>query len=110
MRGNTVFGNSSIGAVRGPDQRNFDISLIKHIRLRSSRENPNLEFRAEFFNAFNTPQFSDPDTSAGTVGPNPLAGAPGQPNVILSTSPTFGKILSTSVNPRIIQLALKLVF
>jgi hypothetical protein len=51
-----------------------------------------LQFRAEFFNMFNHPQFNIP------VGLN--FGAPGN----------FGQITSTSVNPRLIQLALKYVF
>jgi len=44
-----------------------------------------LQFRAEFFNVFNHPQFADPDNNF--------------------SSPTFGVISSTSVNPRVGQLA-----
>jgi hypothetical protein len=86
----TAFGNSGVGIVRGPDQRNFDLALIKTTLL-PWREGLNLQFRAEFFNAFNTPQFSNPD-------------------VAVSDGPAFGQISSTSVNPRIIQLALKVNF
>jgi hypothetical protein len=86
----TAFGNSGVGIVRGPDQRNFDLALMKTTPLRW-REGLNLEFRAEFFNAFNTPQFSNPD-------------------VTVSDGPAFGQISTTSVNPRIIQLALKVNF
>jgi hypothetical protein len=50
-----AFGNSLNGIVSGPDQRNFDISIIKKTPL---TETKNVEFRAEFFNAFNTPSFS----------------------------------------------------
>lgn len=85
----TAFGDSGVGIVRGPDQNNFDLALMKSTNL--GREGMNLEFRAEFFNAFNTPQFSNPDTA-------------------VSDGPTFGQISSTAVNPRIIQLALKLNF
>jgi hypothetical protein len=49
-------------------------------------ENGNIEFRTELFNAFNTPQFAPPNTNVST--------------------PTFGVISATSVNPRIIQFAL----
>jgi hypothetical protein len=86
----TAFGNSGVGLVRGPDQRNFDLSVIKRTPL-GWREGMNLEFRAEFFNAFNTSQFSNPDTA-------------------VSDGPAFGKISTTSVNPRIIQLALRVNF
>jgi hypothetical protein len=86
----TDFGNSGVGIIRGPDQRNFDIALIKRTATRWPTESANLEFRTEFFNAFNTAQFSDPDTTV--------------------TNTTFGRITSTSVGPRIIQFSLKLNF
>jgi hypothetical protein len=86
----TAFGNSGVGIAFGPDQRNFDIAVIKRTSLNRLRENANLEFRTEFFNAFNTPQFANPNTNV--------------------SSAAFGVISSTSVNPRIIQFALKLNF
>jgi hypothetical protein len=98
------FGNSGNGIVSGPDQRNFDIAIIKKTPLEKS-EVRYIEFRAEFFNAFNTPSFSNPVTSAGTIAPNPTTFAP-----TLLPNPTFGQVQSTSVNPRIIQLALKFFF
>jgi hypothetical protein len=91
----TAFGDSGTGIISGPDQRNFDIAIIKRIPL---KERFNLEFRTEFYNAFNTSQFANPDTNLGTIE---LGVAP---------NPSFGRIRSTSVNPRIIQFALKLNF
>jgi Carboxypeptidase regulatory-like domain/TonB dependent receptor len=85
----TAFGNAGAGIVPGPGQVNFDFALLKRTPLGSS-ESKNLEFRAEFFNLFNHPQFADPAT--------------------LSSSPNFGVINSTIVSPRVIQLALKLNF
>jgi hypothetical protein len=86
----TDFGNSGVGIIRGPDQRNFDIALVKRFDTRWPTESAKLEFRTEFFNAFNTPQFADPDTTV--------------------TNTTFGRITATSVGPRIIQFSLKLNF
>jgi hypothetical protein len=86
----TAFGDSATGIVNGPDQANLDLSLTKIIPLRWPREGSSLQFRAEFFNVFNNPQFADPDNNF--------------------SSPTFGVISSTSVNPRVGQLALKLTF
>jgi hypothetical protein len=86
----TDFGNSGVGIIRGPDQRNFDIALVKRTVTGWPTESANIEFRTEFFNAFNTPQFADPDTSV--------------------TNTTFGRITATSVGPRIIQFSLKLNF
>jgi len=98
----TGFGNSGNGIVSGPDQRDFDIAVTKRIRLH--RENQALEFRAEFFNAFNTPSFANPALNIGDVVPDPVTGA------ALQQDPTFGHITATSVAPRILQFALKLFF
>lgn len=100
----TGFGDSGNGIISGPDQRNFDISLIKKTPM---TERTSLEFRAEFFNAFNTPSFGfyNPEMNVGTVAPDPATGKPSfQPN------PTGGELTSTTVAPRVIQFALKLYF
>jgi hypothetical protein len=101
----TGFGDSGNGIVNGPDQRNFDISIIKKVALTESKS---VEFRTEFFNAFNTPSFAaGPLTlNVGTVTPNPAS--PTTP--LFSPNPTGGQITSTSVAPRVLQFALKLYF
>jgi hypothetical protein len=86
----TVYGNLGRGAFRGPHQANFDIALIKTTKVGGLNEGASLQFRTEFFNAFNHPQFGNPGTIVG--------------------SPSFGKIGSTSVAPRLIQFGLKYVF
>ena len=100
----TGFGNGGNGTVNGPDQRNFDISIIKKIPVTESKS---VEFRAEFFNAFNTPSFAaGPLTfNVGTATVNPTTGTP-----ILAPNPTGAQITSTSVAPRVLQFALKLYF
>lgn len=86
----TTFGNSGVGIVRGPGQKNVDFSVIKRFPMTAFGERMHLEFRSEFFNVFNHPNFGNPTTS--------------------ESSPSFGRILTTSVNPRVIQFALKLGF
>jgi hypothetical protein len=86
----TGFGNSATGLVDGPPQANMDLAVSKRLPLNLHHERCEIQFRAEFFNALNHPQFANPD-----------------PNF---TSPTFGVISSTSVNPRVGQLALRLQF
>ncbi|MGB9472209.1 MAG: TonB-dependent receptor [Candidatus Acidiferrum sp.] len=86
----TAFGNSGTGIVDGPGQANLDLSLSKTVIVNWPIEKSSIQFRAEFFNALNHPQFANPDTNF--------------------SSPTFGVISSTAVNPRVIQLALKLAF
>ena len=87
--GGTGFGNTRPGLLRGPAQHNVDLSLRKTTAL---TEHMALEFRAEFFNAFNSTQFSNPDTTFS------------------DGVPAFGNITATSVAPRVGQLALKLNF
>ena len=82
----TGFGNSGVGIVLGPGQFNWDIALIKQTKL---TEGQSLVFRTEFYNAFNHPQFANPNTAKG---------------------PNLGSITGTSVNPRLIQFALKYIF
>lgn len=82
-----TFGN--VGQVE-PDLRadgvnNFDFTLAKNFYI---QERFRLQFRAEFFNAFNTPQFAQPVDSV--------------------TNPSFGRVTSQANAPREIQFALKL--
>jgi hypothetical protein len=86
----TAFGNSATGIVNGPDQANFDLSLVKAVPLRLGNVEGNLQIRSELFNVFNHTQFADPDNNF--------------------SSATFGVISATSVNPRVGQLAVKLNF
>jgi hypothetical protein len=74
--------------MRGPGQKNIDFALIRSFTF---KERNILQFRSEFFNATNTPQFGHPVNDRG-------AGA------------AFGLITSTVANPRIIQFALKYQF
>jgi Carboxypeptidase regulatory-like domain len=81
-----AFGNAGVGIVRGPGISNFDFSLSKNINFDESRF---IQFRTEFFNAFNHTNFNQPD--------------------IRADASTFGRILSAS-SARIIQFRLKAVF
>ena len=80
------FGNAGMGTVLSPGLSNFNASLYKDFRL---HERFTLQFRSEFFNLFNHPNFGSPNTNLG-------AGS-------------FGQITSMK-NPRIGELVLKLRF
>jgi hypothetical protein len=86
--GGTIFGNLGRNVLRGPGQRNVDIALIKRTRL---GEKADMVFRWEVFNVFNWSNFANPASDVSSPG-------------------TFGKISAMSVNPRIMQFALKLEF
>jgi hypothetical protein len=83
----TAFGNSATGIVNGPRQASLDIAISRNARTNWPVEDSAIQFRVEFFNALNHPQFGNPDTNF--------------------TSPTFGVISSTSVNARVGQVAIK---
>jgi outer membrane receptor protein involved in Fe transport len=86
----TSFGNIGRNAVLGPDQNNTDFSIAKRINLHW-KESSYLDFRADFYNAFNHPQFANPAAD-------------------FSVPSTFGRITSTTVQPRLIQFGLKFSF
>jgi hypothetical protein len=53
-------GTSGRDILRGPAAFNFDFSVFRKFRIRERQE---VEFRAEFFNLFNTPQFTNPSAN-----------------------------------------------
>jgi hypothetical protein len=80
----------------GPRFVNTDFSVIKDFVL-PFREGMGLQFRAEFFNVFNHPQFY-------------LQGGSGTGEQDINSPSTFGVVTGTVNNPRLIQFALKLKF
>ncbi len=53
-----TFGNCGVASLSGWPHHNFDLSLFKNFQL---SEDAKLQVRWEFFNAFNTPQFDNPE-------------------------------------------------
>jgi hypothetical protein len=90
----TAYGNAGAGILRGPGQFNFDAALLKTAHI---HESINMQFRAEFYNLFNHPQFSNP-------------AALGNSNNALADVTANNRITDTSVGPRVLQLGLKVIF
>jgi hypothetical protein len=84
--GTPRFGNSGRNILIGPGLQEWDLSAIKRNPI---TERLNLEFRAEFFNIFNHPNFGTPGVTIGTSA--------------------FGQ-LTSAASPRDIQFGLKLNF
>src|SRR5262249_36565121 len=61
--GGTIFGTLGRDILRGPDQRNFDMALIKRTKL---GEKASLVFRWEVFNLFNHPNFANPSSDVSS--------------------------------------------
>ena len=90
------------GQVFGPGFHRLDASLFKEFR---TTEKTRLEFRAEFFNLTNHPNFSTPQ---GPTGGSAVVSAPG---ALDFKSVNFGRITATRDtpnDPRQIQFGLKL--
>jgi hypothetical protein len=82
------YGNTGRNILRGPFERDLDISLIKTTPIHGQLSS---EFRAQAFNVTNTPNFANPGSDIGTTS-------------------SFGVITTTVGNPRILQFVLKLVY
>jgi hypothetical protein len=83
-----TFGNAPRTlSLRGPGYENWDISLFKNVAI---RDRANVQFRAQTFNTFNTPQFAGPNTAFG--------------------SSSFGRITAQANFPRYLQLGLHVTF
>jgi hypothetical protein len=84
-----TYGSLPRNFFNGPSRTNFDLAVAK---MTNFREQMGLEFRAEFFNIFNTAQFNNPNTT-------------------ISNAQQFGQITTTiQDSQRIIQFALKFVY
>ncbi len=80
------FGNSGRNILDGPGYQNVNFSLVKNTMI---KEAATIQFRTEFFNLFNHPNFGLPDNFVG--------------------SPSFGRLISAD-SPRRVQFGLKLLF
>ena len=102
------YGSAGQGILEGPGYKNVDFSLLKNIQL---REKLRLQFRAEMFNAFNTPQFAVPNANLGTANNQFLpatAGGAFPTQVTPSRGP--GSISSLVAPMRQMQFGLKFLF
>ncbi len=80
------FGNLGRNSVYGPGQINLDVAISRQFAV---KERYKVEFRSDFFNIMNHANWNNPTASL--------------------SSGTFGQIISFG-SPRIIQMAMKLVF
>ena len=96
----TTLGNLGRGTIRGPLLNNLDLALHKDTRIPKISEVFDVQFRAEFFNILNHPNYGLPGASLFSA----LAAGAGVP------SPSFGKITTIVGTPRQIQFALKIIF
>jgi hypothetical protein len=91
------FGDTARGIARGPGQYSADIALMRQFSTNILRENSYFQFRAEAYNALNTPRFS---ATTAVQGATPIT----QVGTL-----NFDQITADSVAPRLFQLGLKYI-
>ena len=93
----SAIGNVGRNTFRGPFQQNWDLSIQKRTRI---TERVSLNFRTDFFNAFNHPSFQGPQAQGGSQGNYGIV------DVGVGDSTGFATVTS----PRIVQFSLALSF
>jgi hypothetical protein len=96
-----TYGTLPRNFLRGPSYTNFDMAVSKTTTI---SERLKVEFRGEFFNIFNHANFLNPGVT--NSGNGAYSGGSSGSNI---NSSLFGQITST-YDPRIIQLAVRLSF
>jgi hypothetical protein len=92
-----TFGDTGKNVPRGPRYFDADLAAVKNAKI---TERLSLEFRGEFFNAFNNVNFARPDGNLLDSTYGQITGMAGA-----SSSNTYG-----TAQPRIIQFGVKLAF
>ncbi|HTX42003.1 MAG TPA: TonB-dependent receptor [Acidobacteriaceae bacterium] len=82
------YGSAGVGTERGPGYRDMDLSLFKTFAIAEAGQG--IDFRADFFNAFNLASYADPANSV--------------------SSTNFGQITATRSPQREIQLSMRYHF
>ncbi len=108
-------GNQGRNIFTGPGYWNVDFGITKLFRI---NERMNVAFRAEFFNAFNHPNFDNPlnstdgSTAAFAGNSNPIAANQnfGRTCCVTVSTPSTTSLISVGEAARVIQFALRLNF
>ena len=74
-----TYGNAGRNILYGPGRTNLDFSIFKDFRI---TEKYRVQFRTEFFNLTNTPQFDLPNATIGTSSAGTISGIVGIPRQI----------------------------
>jgi hypothetical protein len=93
------FGTAGLNILRGPSFFNLDLGVFRNFAI---REKINLQFRAEAFNATNTPHFNNPGTSVSSMVRN----ADGS----IRSLGGYTEINSAQADERQVRFALRLSF
>ena len=101
-----TYGTTARNMFRDGGFRNWDFSVFKNFKF---RERFTAQFRAEFFNVLNHPEFANPNGVAGAGYNDPSVG-PGFGCGCATSDTAAGNPILGSGGPRAMQLGLKLIF
>jgi len=114
-----TLGNEPRNFLRGPDLKNVDFAINKDTKADFLGEQGIVQFRTEFFNILNRPNFANPNaTVASFTSPAAIQCGPQYAvkscqvgsSSALAINTTAGQITSTITTSRQIQFSLKLIF
>ena len=88
-----LWGNAGRNILFGPGTKQLDFSIFKNFKI---HEHKTLQFRAEFFNFTNSPQFNNPNAGLGSPATGSIQ--------------TAGSEATAQRTQRLVQLALKFAF
>jgi hypothetical protein len=92
------YGNSGLNMLRGPGVVNLDLGLFREFRVRDLQ----VQFRAEAFNATNTPHFNNPGANVSAMRLNP--------DGTVNTLGGYTEITSAKADERQVRLGVRIAF
>ena len=98
---------SGRNSIRGAGFSNTDMSLLKNIEV---TERIKMQFRAEFFNAFNHPSFENPRNASASGTTSLISSNFGRTCCITLATPSSATVIALGEPNRAIQFALKVTF
>ena len=93
------YGNAGPYILLSPGAKTFDLSLFKNWAIPAFGDSSRLQFRAESFNTFNTPQFGVPNNIGWASNDS-----------IVPDAPRMGEIRTLRLPMRVVQFGMKLYF
>jgi len=100
----TGFANTRRNFFRGPDYFNSDLDLLKRFKV---TERVNFAVGANFYNIFNHPNFSNPNTDVNNIFQAPFGTVT---STVVPPTSIYGAFVGSAVSGRLVQLHARIEF
>jgi len=100
----TTFSNTRRNTFRGPGYFNSDLNLLKRFKV---TERVNFAVGANFYNIFNHPNFSNPNTDVGNIFNAPFGTVT---STVVPPTSIYGAFVGSAVSGRLVQLHARIEF